>query len=110
MSRSAPEPVRADVGAYLRELTARLGGLLDDRMVGAWLVGSGALDDFEPRRSDIDVQAVCATRPRRSELERLAALLSHDALPCPARGLEFVLYADADLADPRGPAFALNLN
>jgi hypothetical protein len=105
-----PEPACADVRAYLRELTARLVAILDDRLVGAWVVGSGALGDFDVRRSDIDVQAVCATRPRRSELERLAALLSHDALPCPARGLEFVLYAQADLSDPRGPAFVLNLN
>jgi len=96
--------------AYLHELTARVVAILDDRLVGAWLVGSGALDDFDAHRSDIDVQAVCATRPRRSELERLAALLSHDALPCPARGLEFVLYAQGDLPDPRGPAFVLNLN
>jgi hypothetical protein len=110
MSRCAPEPVCTDVRAYLHELTARLIAILDARLVGAWLVGSVALDDFDARRSDIDVQAVCAGRPRRAELERLAVLLSHDALPCPARGLEFVLYADADLSDPRGPAFALNLN
>jgi hypothetical protein len=68
------------------------------------------LDDFDARRSDIDVQAVCAVRPRRSALERLAALLSHDALPCPARGLEFVLYAQGDLRDPLGRAFVLNFN
>ena len=36
--------------------------------------------------------------------------LSHEALPCPVRGLEFVLYARDALADPRGPAFQLNLN
>jgi hypothetical protein len=110
LSRSTSEPVRTDVPGYLRELTARLIAILDDRLVGAWLVGSGALDDFDARHSDIDVQAVCSTRPARAELERLAALLSHDALPCPVRGLEFVLYARADLADPRGPAFMLNLN
>ena len=72
--------------AYLHELTARLSAILDECLVGAWLVGSGALDDFDAHRSDIDVQAVCATRPRRSELERLAALLSHDALPCAPHG------------------------
>jgi Domain of unknown function (DUF4111) len=110
MSPSTPEPVRTDVAAYLRELTARLSAVLDDRLVAAWLIGSGALDDFDVRRSDIDVQAICAVRPARAELERLAALLSHDALPCPVRGLEFVLYARADLADPLGPAFVLNLN
>jgi hypothetical protein len=110
MSRSAPELVRTDVAGYLRKLTARLIATLGDRLVGAWLVGSGALGDLDVRRSDIDVQAVCSTRPARAQLERLAGVLSHDALPCPVRGLEFVLYAQADLADPRGPAFLLNLN
>jgi Domain of unknown function (DUF4111) len=56
------------------------------------------------------VQAVCTTRLLRTELERLAAALSHPALPCPVRGLEFVLYARADLSHPHGPAFQLNLN
>jgi hypothetical protein len=68
-------------------------------------VGSGALGDFDAARSDIDVQAVTAGRLDRRALERLAAALSHDALPCPVRGLEFVLYARADV-----PAFQLNLN
>jgi hypothetical protein len=68
-------------------------------------VGSGALGDFDAARSDIDVQAVTAGRLDRRTLERLAAALSHDALPCPVRGLEFVLYARADV-----PAFQLNLN
>jgi hypothetical protein len=41
---------------------------------------------------------------------RLARALSHDSLPCPARGLEFVLYSQEDLKSPQGPAFQLNLN
>jgi hypothetical protein len=74
------------------------------------MVGSGALGDFDPLRSDIDVQAVSKDRLGRPELEQLAAALSHPALPCPVRGLEFVLYAQDDLAGPLGPAFQLNLN
>jgi Aminoglycoside adenylyltransferase, C-terminal domain len=56
------------------------------------------------------VQAASSERPTRAELEALAAALSHPALECPVRGLEFVLYAQEDLHDPRGPAFSLNLN
>jgi len=56
------------------------------------------------------VQAVTSKRLARAELEELAAALSHPALVCPVRGLEFVLYARPDLADPLGPAFQLNLN
>jgi aminoglycoside adenylyltransferase-like protein len=99
-----------EVDPYLSELIGRLEGLIGDRLVSAWLVGSGALGDFDPRRSDIDVQAVCSARVSPDELERLAVELSHEVLPCPALGLEFVLYARDDLDDPRGPAFSLNLN
>jgi hypothetical protein len=102
--------VMSAIAAYLSELTTRLEARVGDRLVGAWLVGSGALGDFDRLRSDVDVQAVCTVRFARMELRRLAAALSHEALPCPVRGLEFVLYAREDLADPLGPAFQLNLN
>jgi hypothetical protein len=100
----------AAVAEYLSQLTLRLETHLERRLAGAWLVGSGALGDFDTRRSDLDVQAVCTTRLARVELGSLAAALSHPALRCPVRGLEFVLYACEDLADPDGPAFQLNLN
>src|SRR4051794_40656518 len=89
------------IGDYLRALTRRL-----PEVQGAWVVGSSALGDFDAARSDIDVQALATRRLSRGELEALAASLS--ALPCPVRGLEFVLYGD--LHDPLGPAFQLNLN
>jgi aminoglycoside adenylyltransferase-like protein len=98
------------VAEYLSELTLRLEAHLGLRLAGAWVIGSGALGDFDEMRSDVDVQAVCTTRLARAELERLAAALSHPALRCPVRGLEFVLYARDDLSEPYGPAFQLNLN
>src|SRR3954447_22827394 len=89
------------IRSYLNELTRRLHALLGDRLVAAWQVGSGALGDFDQLRSDIDVQALTATALSRGELETLAASLSE--VPCPVRGLEFVLYAEP-------PRFQLNLN
>jgi hypothetical protein len=86
---------------YLDELTRRLTAALGDRLVAAWQVGSGALGDFDQLRSDIDVQALAAARLGRGELETLAASLTE--VPCPVRGLEFVLYAEP-------PRFELNLN
>ncbi|HSI79744.1 MAG TPA: aminoglycoside adenylyltransferase domain-containing protein [Solirubrobacterales bacterium] len=68
------------------------------------------LGDFDPDRSDLDVQAVSEDEVPRRTLERLAAELSEPALPCPARGLELVVYTRAGLRHRRGPAFALNLN
>jgi len=93
---------------YLAELVRRLRARLGERLVAAWVIGSSALGDFEASRSDIDVQAVSSTRLDRPDLQALAADLS--AVPCPVRGLEFVLYAREDLTDPLGPAFSLNLN
>jgi hypothetical protein len=47
------------IAAYPSELTARLAAQLEDRVLGAWPIGSGALGDFDRLRSDVDVQAVC---------------------------------------------------
>jgi predicted nucleotidyltransferase len=102
--------IGAEAAAYVEELTRRTRAHLGDRLVGVWLFGSGALGDFALERSDIDVQAVSTGRVPRSGLNELASVLSHDALPCPARKLEFVLYAHEDLDQPAGPAFSLNLN
>ena len=85
---------------YVSELVRVLQARLGDRLVAVWQIGSGALGGWDPATSDVDVQAVSAPLSR-PELEALAAELS--AVPCPVRGLEFVLYADP-------PAFQLNLN
>src|SRR3954452_512478 len=66
--------------------------------------------DYDPRRSDVDVQAVAAERLPLSERRLLAGRLEHEVLLGPARGLEFVLYADEDLVAAGGPRFQLNLN
>ena len=98
------------IEAYLDELVFRLDARLGERLVGAWLFGSGALGDFDPRRSDLDIQAVSSEALPLRERRQLAAALSHEALPCPVRGLEFVLYSREGLATEREPAFQLNLN
>ncbi len=85
---------------YVSELVRVLQARLGDRLVAVWQIGSGALGGWDPATSDVDVQAVSAPLSR-PELESLAAGLT--AVPCPVRGLEFVLYADP-------PAFQLNLN
>jgi hypothetical protein len=100
----------ADIERYLAELVARLRDGLGDRLVGAWLFGSGALGDLDPATSDLDVQVVTTIRLPRAERERLAVRVSHPELPCPVRGLELVIYARDDLQDPLGPAFQVNLN
>lgn len=97
--------------AYLEELTRRMREQLGDALLGVYAGGSYALGAYAPGRSDIDVTAVVA-EPLAPEAKRgLVAALRHEALPCPARGLELVVYP---LATARSggsePGFDLNLN
>ena len=92
---------RPAVEQYLSELVSRLRDALP--LAGAWAIGSIANGAFAEGRSDLDVLAVCASPPSGAQLAAVVATCSHDALPCPARKLELVVY---------DPAFevALNLN
>jgi hypothetical protein len=71
----------------------RVRGLLGGELVGIYLAGSGALGGYVHGRSDVDVAVVTRRRLRRDTKEALVAALRHEALPCPARGLELVVYA-----------------
>ena len=99
------------VAEYHRELTERLRAILGDRLVGVYASGSFGLDDFDGHRSDLDVFAVCRGAVTKDEKHAIVAQLREEALPCPARGLEFVLYPEASArvaSDEAG--FVLNLN
>lgn len=97
--------------AYLDRLLARVRAILGDRLVGVYLVNSGARADYLRGRSDLDV-AVAVDGLLDEETKRgLAAALLHRALPCPAPRLELVVYRREVLARPAdGVAFELNLN
>jgi hypothetical protein len=101
----------ASADRYLDELVARLRDVLGERLVGAWLVNSAVRDDYLPGRSDLDI-AVGATEPLDPATKgRLAGVLRHAALPCPAPRLELVVYRRSVFAAPGGqPPFELNLN
>jgi hypothetical protein len=96
---------------YLAELTRRLGALLGGELVGVYAGGSYGLGAYEPGRSDIDVTVVVAGALSHAAKQAIVERLRHEALPCPARGLELVVYP---LATARGgggePGFELNLN
>jgi hypothetical protein len=100
-----------ELDGYLAELTRRLRGVLGDELLGVYAGGSYALGGYEPGRSDIDVTAVASGPLAHESKQAIAERLRHEALPCPARGLELVVYP---LATARGaggePGFELNLN
>jgi hypothetical protein len=97
--------------AYAEEVARRLGGILGDELLAAYVIGSGALGDWIAGRSDIDVLAIAEHPLAAGGHEAVVAAVGHRALPCPARALELVVYARAAVAAPRrGAAFELNLN
>jgi hypothetical protein len=92
--------VPVELERYLDELVERLAQVAD--VVAVYLIGSAAFGAYEPERSDVDVIAVTARLLADDEKRALAA--AAEALPCPARKLELVVY-------PRGSdRWQINLN
>jgi len=99
------------LGDYLAALARRLEDLLGDALLGVYAGGSYALGAYEPGRSDIDVTAVAAGPLGPAAKRAIVDGLRHEALPCPARGLELVVYALHTVQRGGGePGFELNLN
>ncbi|TDC80468.1 nucleotidyltransferase domain-containing protein [Micromonospora sp. KC606] len=96
---------------YLDDLVDVARTLLGEALVGAYVAGSVALDAYQPGRSDVDVALVVADPLDVGGRRDLVARLRHEALPCPARGLELVVYtrAAAGSGTPE-PMFEVELN
>ena len=99
------------VDGYLKELVRRLQVVAGDELVGVYAGGSYAFGAYEPERSDLDLAGIVASPATQTLKESIIAALGHESLPCPARGLEFVLYRLATVREPSiEAAFELNLN
>jgi Nucleotidyltransferase domain len=97
--------------AYLDELVRRLRDLLGHELAGVYAGGSLALGGYEPGPSDLDVTVVVRTPLTDEVSDRIVAELRHEAFPCPARGLELVVYTErAAGTSTVEPGFELNLN
>ncbi|HEX2044866.1 MAG TPA: nucleotidyltransferase domain-containing protein [Gaiellaceae bacterium] len=102
--------LEAETG-YLDALVAALRRLLGSDLVGVYAGGSYALGGYEPGRSDLDVAAVTEGFVARSRLTAVAKAVRHDSLPCPARGLELVVYPLGRVRVPTvAPGFLHNVN
>ncbi|RIV37950.1 nucleotidyltransferase domain-containing protein [Micromonospora radicis] len=101
------EPLRR----YLNELVAAAGAVLGGRLRGAYVAGSVGLAAYQPGRSDVDVALVCADPLGRTTAGELVTRLRHEALPCPARGLELVVYRpEVARSGTPEPGFEVELN
>ncbi|MGY0008193.1 nucleotidyltransferase domain-containing protein, partial [Micromonospora sp. I033] len=100
-----------DVRRYLDELVGRARAVLGDDLIGAYAAGSVGLGAYQPGRSDVDVALVVAGPVADAAKRALVDRLRHEALPCPARGLELVVYR-RDVAGAGGPepGFEVELN
>jgi hypothetical protein len=97
--------------AYLAELVEKLQGILGASLVGVYAGGSWALGGYEPPDSDLDVAVVIREPLSEEGAARLVAAFRHEAFPCPARGLELVVYTRESAASATtDPGFELNLN
>lgn len=100
-----------DVERYLEAVVKTARDVLGLGFVGAYAAGSIALDAFQPDRSDIDIAVVCRSPLNQSTKRALIAQLRHRALPCPARGLELVVYTrTAAQSGTAEPGLELDLN
>ncbi|TNM60187.1 nucleotidyltransferase domain-containing protein [Streptomyces sp. NP160] len=100
-----------EVQRYLSDLVEAARSVLAGDLVGVYAAGSLALDAFHAGRSDIDVAVVCAGPLTDDTRRALVARWRHSALPCPARGLELVVYTDAVARSGTAePGFELELN
>ncbi|KUM73358.1 aminoglycoside adenylyltransferase domain-containing protein [Streptomyces curacoi] len=113
MTRTLTDPhsVPAELRPYLEELVHRTHTVCGPHLVSVLAVGSVALGDYRHGRSDTDVTVVVDPSLPGRALPELAAALAHPALPCPAAGLELVVYAEDFAARPSGAAgYLLDLN
>jgi len=99
------------VDDYLAELTRRMQEILGADLLAVYAGGSYALGAYEHGRSDVDVTAVVANPLDDATKQQLVDALRHEALACPAIGLELVIYprATTEVATME-PGFELNLN
>jgi hypothetical protein len=106
-----PVALPSQVSRYLERLVGELRLVLGDRLCGVYGLGSLALGDFRPSRSDLDVYGV-VDWPLDDELKlAVASACRHRRLPCPARKLEMVLVCAAVAAAAgAAPDWELNLN
>jgi hypothetical protein len=85
--------------------------VLGPALVAVYAGGSWALGGYEQGLSDLDV-TVIVTRPLAdSEKQSLVGAVRHESLPCPARGLELVVYTEAVIrSGTAAAAYELDLN
>ncbi|QPP05399.1 DUF4111 domain-containing protein [Streptomyces bathyalis] len=104
-------PLPAELRAYLDQLVEHTRSVCGTHLASVIAVGSLALDDYRHGRSDVDVTVVVDDSLPASAVHDLAEVLAHPRLPCPAPGLELVVYGQEFAGRPSGEGgYLLDLN
>lgn len=103
--------MRDELRDHLAELVRRSRDVLGDDLIGAYAAGSVGLGAYQPGRSDVDVALLVAGPLAAADKRLLVDRLRHESLPCPARGLELVVYRrDVAASGTPEPGFEVELN
>ncbi|MBF6077364.1 aminoglycoside adenylyltransferase domain-containing protein [Nocardia beijingensis] len=106
-----PDLLPVELCPYLDALVRRARTVCGRHLVSVFAVGSVALADYRHGRSDVDVVIVVDPSLPAQALRDLAESLAHPALPCPAAGLELVVYGADFVAAPSDAAgYLMDLN
>ncbi|MET9029183.1 aminoglycoside adenylyltransferase domain-containing protein [Nocardia sp. NPDC004168] len=106
-----PHLLPAELRPYLDALVRRARTVCGRHLTSVFAVGSVALADYRHGRSDVDVVIVVAPSLPAQALRELAESLAHSSLPCPAAGLELVVYNSDFIAAPSSAAgYLMDLN
>lgn len=98
------------VDGYLAVLTSVLEDSLAQTPVATLVTGSLPLGDFAPASSDIDVIVITPVPPSDGERLALAESLRHSTLPCPAFGLDLLVYPQDEVRPPsRVPNYSFSI-
>ncbi|MCG0284238.1 hypothetical protein [Streptomyces sp. PSAA01] len=109
--REDPPSLPIELRPYLEELLRRIRTVCGPHLVSDFAVGSLALRDYRHGRSDVDVMVAVEPSLPGPALHDLPGALAHPHLPCPAAGLELVVYGTDFLSRPSAAAgYLLDLN
>jgi hypothetical protein len=95
-----PPPEVVAYGSVLAEIVSVSSG---QRLVGAYLHGSGAMGGWQPARSDVDLVFVLQDRTPSAALTGVEQALLHDAPACPGTGLECSVVTAQQASNPTPP-------
>ena len=102
------QPLPGLVRAYAGLVTEAIAQTLGKNFMAVATTGSLALDDFTPERSDIDLIAVSRRPLSPAERRDLPARIDDEVLPCPATGLDLIVFARQQVSClPRPMSFEL---